>query len=107
MLGYMVRDGVGAFFNPDPANISIVLFQLVMILLVINRGQYAAIGIIGWAIIFLTKNSISLIAMLLEHGHNEFVNIDIYGIISPFIKIGIAICLWIIAVKVSFISKKG
>jgi len=105
IASYILRDAVGVFFNPDPANISVLVFQIFLLILVIARKQYTAVGIIGWSILFLTKNSISALSVLLEHGHNDYIETDVYGILKPFLKIALGITLWIIAVKIPFERK--
>ena len=107
IIANIIRDSIFASINLDPISLSVIAFQMFLLVLVFTRGPLTAVGIIGWAIIFITKNSIPLVGLLLEHGHNDFINLGTYDILKPFIKVALGIVLWIIGVKISFEKVKS
>jgi len=100
--GLTLRDAALASFNIDVAGIAIILFQFFLIILIFRRRSLTQVGIIGWSIIFISKNILPLIGFLLEHNHNDFENAEFSDIIGRVIKITIGIVFWIISIKVSF-----
>ena len=106
VIGFTIRGLLLEFFSFDIVGISIILFEVFLITLILYRRSLTQVGMIGWSIIFITKNIIPLIGFILAHQHNDFENLEASVLLSKFVKIGIAVIILIVANKISFEKKR-
>jgi hypothetical protein len=78
------------------------VFQVFLWFLIAKRGPLTSVGIIAWSIIFIVKNLIPFVGLLLEHGHNNFINAEPHDLVSKLLKIIIGAIFLILVKYVNF-----
>lgn len=84
----------GNFYGLIPIAISIL-----MLLLVWYRHEQTKIALIGWALYFIFKYGISFVGLLLSHGHNRFIEVELIVLIEKAAFLVMGIVIWIGAEK--------
>ena len=91
--------------NVDPIGISVILFQIFLLILILKYTSLRNDGIIVWSILFIVRNLIPVVGMILEHAHNNFIEMETPDFISKLGKIAIALIFCFLAIKISFEKK--
>ena len=81
-----------------------ILFQFFLLILIMRRGAFTKIGMIAWSVIVFTKTAIRVAGYVLEHHHNDYTEAEDGDLTMSFIKIGIAISVFLIANKINFVE---
>ena len=91
ILFFMIRDAWYYGITVNYFGFFILFLELIFFLLVLQKGIYLRITLLGWSLLIMLKNFLPLIGMVLEHSHNRFIDADLETLSARILRFSLSI----------------